>query len=58
MHTLFQLPLDDYPATAGSRTERLLHLLVFEPKDGLIAAMLDGGCARFLDLADRAHRAR
>ncbi len=57
VHTLFQLPLDDYPATAGSRTERVLHLLVFDPRDGLIAAMLDGGCARFLELAERAHRA-
>ena len=58
LHTLFQLPLDEYPATAGSRTQRLLHLLVFEPRDGLLAAMLDGGCSRFLDLVERAHRAR
>ena len=58
LHTLFQLPQDAYPATAGSRTQRVLHLLVFDPKDGLLAAMLDGGHARFLDLAEHAHRAR
>ena len=58
LHTLFQLPQDAYPATAGSRTQRVLHLLVFDPQDGLLAAMLDGGHARFLDLAEHAHRAR
>jgi hypothetical protein len=58
VHTLFQLPLDAYPATAGSRTQRMLHLLVFDPHDGLIAGMLDGGHARFLDLAEHARRAR
>lgn len=58
VHTLFQLPLDAYPATAGSRTARVLHLLVFDPQDGLIAAMLDGGHARFLELAEHAARAR
>jgi hypothetical protein len=58
LHTLFQLPQDAYPAIAGSRTTRVLHLLVFDPKDGLLAAMLDGGHSRFLDLAEHAHRAR
>ncbi len=57
LHTLFQLPLEAYPATAGTRTQRVLHLLVFDPNDGLIAAMLDGGHARFLDLAEHATRA-
>jgi len=41
LHTLFQLPLSEYPATHGSRTERVLHAVVFHPTDGLIAAMLE-----------------
>jgi hypothetical protein len=61
LHTFFQLPLGEYPATAGSRTQRALHKLIFDPADGLIAAMLDleeagelsrvGDELRFLDLA-------
>ena len=60
LHTYFQLPLSEYPATAGSRTERALHALFFHPRDGLVAGMLeletDGvlhrrdGELRFLDL--------
>ena len=60
LHTFFQLPLSEYPATQGSRPQRALHALVFDPKDGLIAGMLDleasgdlermGGELRFLDL--------
>jgi hypothetical protein len=51
--------LSAYPATEGSRPQRALHALFFEPADGLIAAMLDleaaggltrvGGELRFLD---------
>jgi hypothetical protein len=60
LHTYFQLPLGEYPATAGSRTERALHALLFHPADGLVAGMLEleragvlhrrGGELRFLDL--------
>jgi hypothetical protein len=60
LHTGFQLPLSAYPATAGSRTQRALHALIFDPTDGLVAAMLDledrgvigrvGGELRYLDL--------
>jgi hypothetical protein len=60
LHTFFQLPLSEYPATSGSRPQRALHALVFDPKDGLIAGMLDleaagrlerqGGELKFLDL--------
>lgn len=60
LHTFFQLPLSEYPATDGSRPQRALHVLLFDPKDGLIAGMLDletsgtldrfGGELRFLDL--------
>jgi len=68
LHTFFQLPLEEYPATDGSRTQRALHGLVFEPRDGLLAAMLEreaagtlarcGGELRFLDLLPDAYRAR
>ena len=64
LHTFFQLPLSEYPATEGSRPQRALHALLFEPRDGLIASTLDleangalersGGELRFLDLPDSA----
>jgi hypothetical protein len=41
LHTLFQLPLAEYPATAGSRQQRALHVLYFHPSEGVIAGMLD-----------------
>lgn len=60
LHSFFQLPLSEYPATEGSRPQRALHVLLFHPRDGLIACMLDleadgrlerrGGELRFLDL--------
>ncbi len=60
LHTGFQLPLSEYPATGGSRPQRALHALIFDPKDGLVAGMLDleaegqlerrDGELRFLDL--------
>jgi hypothetical protein len=64
LHTFFQLPLSEYPATAGSRTQRALHALIFDPRDGLIAGMLEleeagrlerrGGMLHFLDLLPHA----
>ncbi len=64
LHTFFQLPLGEYAATQGNRSQRALHQLIFDPRDGLIAAMLDleaagelsrvGGELRFLDLARHA----
>jgi hypothetical protein len=66
LHTFFQLPLSEYPATDGSRPQRALHALVFHPTDGLIAGMLDletrgdlepqNGELRFLDVPAHAHR--
>ena len=60
LHTFFQLPLSAYPGTEGSRPQRALHALFFEPRDGLIAGMLDlestgalsrtGGELRFLEV--------
>ena len=68
LHTFFQLPLEEYAATEGSRTQRGLHRLVFDPVDGLIAGILDlegegalerrAGALHFLDLAARAHHPR
>ncbi len=64
LHTFFQLPLSEYPAEHGSRTQRALHALVFDPAHGLIAGMLElehagrlerrGGTLHFLDLPRRA----
>jgi hypothetical protein len=63
LHTYFQLPLGEYAAAAGSRTERALHALFFHPVHGLVAGMLEleragvlhrrGGELRFLDLCAR-----
>ena len=68
LHTFFQLPLDEYPATHGSRTQRALHALVLDPRDGLIAVMLEleaagslerrDGELHFLDLLPNAYRPR
>ena len=61
LHSFFQLPLSQYPADHGTRTQRALHALVFDPRDGLIAGMLEletagrlerrDGMLRFLDLS-------
>jgi len=68
LHTFFQLPLSEYPATYGSRTQRALHKLIFDPAAGLVACLLDledqgalerrGGELHFLDLVPDAHRPR
>lgn len=68
LHTFFQLPLSCYPATHGSRTARALHALVFHPREGLIAGLLDleragrlerrGGELHFLDVAADADQQR
>jgi len=62
LHTFFQLPLSEYPATGGTRPQRALHALLFHPHEGLIAGMLDlemegtlprrDGELRFLDLSE------
>ncbi len=52
LHTYFQLPLSEYPATAGSRSARALHALVFHPDEGLIAWMLSLGEAGYLEPRD------
>ena len=64
LHTFFQLPLGEYPATAGSRTQRALHALLFHPVEGMVAGMLEleragvlhrrGGELRYLDLCEQA----
>lgn len=52
LHTFFQLPLSEYPATEGSRTVRALHALVFDPQNGLIAGMLEHESAGRLERRD------
>jgi hypothetical protein len=62
LHTFFQLPLSEYPATEGSRSQRALHALFFHPNEGLIAGILDleaagslersRGELKFLDIPD------
>jgi dihydroorotate dehydrogenase len=64
LHTFLQLPLSEYPATEGSRTRRALHALMFDPRDGVIAGMLEleeagrlerrGGVLHFLDVLPHA----
>jgi hypothetical protein len=66
LHTFFQLPLSEYSAATGSRTQRALHALVFNPQTGLVGGMLDleeqgllhrsNGELRFLDLPETAAR--
>ena len=52
LHTGFQLPLSAYPATAGHRTARALHALIFDPQQGLIAWILSLGEAGILQPRD------
>src|ERR1044072_247848 len=40
MHTFFQLPNDQYGMSGGSRTERALHELYFNPERGFLACLL------------------
>jgi len=68
LHTFFQLPLEEYPATDGSRTQRALHALLFDPRDSLIAVVLEreaegklerrDGELHFLDLLPDADNTR
>jgi len=41
MHTVFQLPDGEYAMRAGSKTEKVLHLVLFHPREGFIAWLLD-----------------
>ena len=66
LHTAFQLPLDEYSARNGTRTQRLLHRLVFHPEDGMVAELWNlerrglihrrGGELHFLDLPYARHK--
>jgi hypothetical protein len=62
IHTLFQLPTGEYPMRVGTKVQRALHRLYFDPTEGFIvwvfhaARRLDltrAGGVRFLDLARR-----
>jgi len=58
LHTFFQLPDLYYGMQAGSRTEKALHQLLFDPVSGLITWMLHvkerRGISRFRDLVQAA----
>jgi hypothetical protein len=41
MHTLFQLPDGEFAMRAGGKTEKALHRLLFDPREGFIAWTLD-----------------
>jgi dihydroorotate dehydrogenase len=61
IHTLFQLPADQYALRIGSKVQKAIHRLYFDPQDGFIVWAFhaarrlglvgDGGIIRFLDLA-------
>jgi hypothetical protein len=60
IHTMFQLPAREFAMTVGSRVQRAIHRLYFDPRDGFIVWMTHaarrlakdpGGPIRFLDLA-------
>jgi hypothetical protein len=62
IHTLFQLPAGAYPMRVGTKVQKALHRLYFDPEDGFIVWMIHAGrrldlpCddgVRFLDLAGR-----
>ena len=61
IHTLFQLPASEFAMRSGTKVQRALHRLYFDPDDGFIVwalhaakrlGLVDGdGIVRFLDLA-------
>jgi dihydroorotate dehydrogenase len=60
IHTLFQLPASEFAMRVGSRLQRALHRLYFDPQDGFIVwaryaadrlGLDRGGTIKFLDLA-------
>ena len=51
LHTYFQLPIDVYAMTRGTKLERALHMLYFHPDDGLVVWLLHA--ARRLGLGGR-----
>jgi dihydroorotate dehydrogenase len=62
IHTIFQLPAHEFAMRVGSRVQRALHRLYFDPQDGFIVWMIhaasrlgwdQSGPIRFLDLARR-----
>lgn len=40
IHTFFQVPQSEYAPIEGSRTEKALHELLFNPKNGLVAGLI------------------
>jgi hypothetical protein len=63
IHTLFQLPAQEYALRAGTKVQKALHRLYFDPQDGFIVWAIHaalrlglvrvGGIVRFLDMCKR-----
>jgi dihydroorotate dehydrogenase len=64
IHTLFQLPAEEFAMRRGSKVERAIHRLYFDPRDGFIVWVVHAarrlgllpvadGLVRFLELAAR-----
>jgi hypothetical protein len=62
IHTAFQLPAGAYPMRVGTKVQKALHRLYFDPDDGFLVwslhaagrlGLAGGGAVRFLDLARR-----
>jgi hypothetical protein len=41
MHTIFQWPDSEFAMKCGSKTEKALHRLIFDPEEGFLAWVLD-----------------
>jgi dihydroorotate dehydrogenase len=52
IHTLFQLPASEFAMRVGSRTQRALHRLYFDPEDGFIVWMIHAARRLRLDQRD------
>ena len=63
IHTLFQLPAGEYPMRVGTKVQKALHRLYFDPEDGFVVwlvrmsrwrlDLVRDGLIRFLDVAQR-----
>ena len=68
IHTLFQLPSEAYAMRRGTKVERALHRLLFDPADGFLVWAFHAGARlgllepdgslRFLDLARRGQESK
>jgi hypothetical protein len=52
IHTLFQLPASEFAMRVGSRVQRAMHRLYFDPEDGFIVWMIHAASRLGLDQKD------